>query len=147
MLTPSSACLALIKKSEGLRLKAYPDPASGGAPWTIGYGSTGADIRAGLVWTVEQADARLTRDVTTFAQGVGRLIGSSKTTQHQFDAMTCLAYNIGLGNFSKSSVLANHKIGRYANAAAAFSLWNKAAGKVMAGLTTRRAAEAALYLA
>ncbi|MGE8289880.1 MAG: lysozyme, partial [Stenotrophomonas sp.] len=47
---------ALVRKWEGCRLKAYPDPASGGDPWTIGFGATGPGIRRGVVWTQQQAD-------------------------------------------------------------------------------------------
>src|SRR5687768_15991119 len=64
-LKPSRAALALIKEFEGCHkvrsdgmIEAYPDPASGGDPWTIGWGSTGPGIRKGTVWTQEQADTR-----------------------------------------------------------------------------------------
>ena len=56
-----------IKQEEGLRLNAYPDPLSHGDPWTIGYGSTGPDIRQGVVWTQEQADAALEADASRAA--------------------------------------------------------------------------------
>ena len=59
--------------------------------------------------------------------------------------MVSLAYNIGMGNFSASTLLRKHKAGDHAGAAAQFAVWNKANKKVMAGLTRRRAAEAALY--
>ncbi|WDA36392.1 lysozyme [Sphingobium sp. YC-XJ3] len=136
--------LDLIKSFEGLSLKAYPDPGTGGEPITIGYGHTGG-IKLGTVWTQAQADSALAVDVSRFADGVAGLIGSAPTTQGQFDAMVSLAYNVGLANFGSSTLLKKHKAGDYAGAKTEFARWNKAAGKVMAGLTRRRAAEAELY--
>lgn len=136
--------LDLIKSFEGLSLKAYPDPATGGEPVTIGYGHTGG-VKLGAVWTQAQADNALADDVSHFADGVSSLIGSVPTTQGQFDAMVAFSYNVGLGNFGSSTLLKKHKAGDYAGAVAEFGKWVNAAGKVMAGLTRRRAAEAALY--
>ena len=141
----SKAGLALIKSFEGLLLKAYPDPATGGAPWTIGYGHTGPEVRKGLVWTQAQANNALADDVSRFADGVKALLDVAPTTQGQFDAMVSLAYNVGIGNFSGSTLRKKHVAGDYAGAAAEFAKWNKAGGRVMAGLTRRRAAEAAMY--
>jgi lysozyme len=135
----------LIQQFEGCKLRAYPDPGTGGDPWTIGWGSTGSDIRPGTVWTQAQADDRMKDDIAHFGRGVLSQIGDAPADAHQIAAMVSLAYNIGLGNFAKSSVLRMHKAGDYAGAQASFGAWNKAAGKVMAGLTRRRAVEAALY--
>ena len=62
--------VALIKRWEGCRLEAYPDPASGGEPWTIGWGATGPGIKKGVRWTQAQADDRLALDVERFMRGV-----------------------------------------------------------------------------
>ena len=137
--------LDLIKQFEGCVLKAYPDPATGGDPWTIGFGHTGPEVKKGLVWTQAQANNAIADDVSKFADGVLKLIGAALTTQGQFDAMVSLAYNIGLGNLKGSTLLRLHKAGDYAGAKAQFVRWNKAAGKVMTGLTRRREAEASLY--
>jgi lysozyme len=151
-LQPSQAAFDLIKEFEGYATaygnggcKAYPDPASGGDPWTIGFGSTGPDVRPGTVWTRQQAEDRLKADVTSFAAGVAKLIGSTPTLQREFDALVSLAYNIGLGNFGGSTLLKKHKANDKAGAAAEFGKWRMAAGKVMKGLIRRRTAEAALY--
>lgn len=56
--------LTQLMRDEGLRLSAYPDPLTGGAPWTIGYGCTGKDIVEGTVWTQEQAYAELVQRVS-----------------------------------------------------------------------------------
>ena len=138
----------LIERNEGLRLEAYPDPASGGDPWTIGYGDTGPDVVPGLVITKEEASRRLTERLDReFGPAVERAIGSAPTTQNQFDAMVSLAYNIGVGGFARSSVVREHVTMHYQDAADAFLLWNRAAGRVMAGLTRRRGEERELYLA
>ena len=140
---PSPECEKFVKGFEGCKLKAYL-PTADDVP-TIGWGSTGPDIRLGMLWTQAQADARFSSDLAKFADGVDRLIGSVETTQRQFDAMASLAYNIGLGDFAKSTLLRLHKDGCPNAAEGQFVRWNKQAGKVLKGLTRRREAEAAMY--
>lgn len=139
----NEAGLALIKRNEGCRLKTYLDSVS--IP-TIGYGHTGPEVHLGLVITQAQADELLRQDLNKFEEGVADLLEDAPTGDNQYAAMICLAYNIGLGNFDKSSVLRLHKQGRFAMAADAFLMWNKAGGKVLTGLTRRRGEERALYL-
>lgn len=136
--------IELIKQFEGYSSKAYPDPATGGAPWTIGYGTT-KGVKPGMVITAQQAEKMLRDDVAKFESGVSSLI-TSPTTQGQFDAMVSLAYNIGLGNFGKSTLLKKHNARCYTCAADQFRVWNRANGKVMNGLTKRRAAERQVYM-
>lgn len=143
---------ALVKRWESYkqdlgdgRVQAYPDPATGGAPWTIGWGTTGPDVVKDTIWTREQAQDRFRQHVAEFSAGVAQALESAPTTQDQFDAMVSLAYNVGLGNFRGSTLLKKHKAGDYAGAQAQFAVWNKAAGKVMKGLINRRADEAKLY--
>lgn len=134
---------ALMHEFEGLRLEAYPDPGTGGEPWTIGYGHTSMagkpHVTKGMKITKEEADEIFSRDLGKYEAHV------PEGTQNQFDAMVSLCYNIGPSNFNKSSVKKYHVARNYEKAAASFKAWNKAAGKVMAGLTRRRAAEAKLY--
>jgi GH24 family phage-related lysozyme (muramidase) len=151
-LGPSQSAIDLIKQFEGCARKqpdgtyaAYPDPGSGGDPWTIGWGTTGADVKKGAVWTQQQCDDRLAGDVARFGTKVAALVGGAATTQPQFDAMVSFAYNLGIGNLASSTLLRKHKAGDYKGAAAEFGKWTKAAGKVLPGLVKRRAAEAALY--
>jgi GH24 family phage-related lysozyme (muramidase) len=151
-LLASAACVALIQEFEGCakrrkdgRYDAYPDPGTGGDPWTIGWGSTGPGIKRGTIWTQAEADERLERDVMTFALKVAALLKGVVTAQEQFDAMVSLAYNVGAENLRTSTLLKLHRAGDHAGAVAQFSRWNKAAGKVLPGLTRRRAAEARLY--
>lgn len=133
------------KKAGDGKFAAYPDPATGGDPWTIGWGTTGPDVKKGVVWTQKQCDDRFADHLDEFGGKVDKALGGAATSQQQFDAMVSLAYNIGMGNFSSSTLLKKHKAGDYKGAAAEFGKWNKANKKVMAGLTRRRAAEAALY--
>lgn len=151
-MTPGPNCIKLVQEFEGCAkrrpdgsFEAYPDPGSGGDPWTIGWGSTGPDIKMGVVWTQKQCDDRFTAHLGEFTANVSKVLGGTPTTQNQFDAMVSFAYNVGVGNLSASTLLKKHKAGDYKGAAAEFARWNKAAGKVMTGLTRRRAAEAALY--
>jgi GH24 family phage-related lysozyme (muramidase) len=148
-LAPSSVAVALIQRFEGCRLQAYPDPGTGRDPWTIGWGSTtdelGQAIKPGTIWTQERADSRLKDQVRDFGNKVAAVLDGVPTTQHQFDAMVSLAYNIGIRAFADSTLVKRHKEGAYAGAALEFLRWNKAGGKVLAGLTKRRDAESWLY--
>ena len=81
-----SAGIALIQKWEGCArarpdglFEAYPDPGSGDDPWTIGWGSTGADVVPGLIWSQEQCDARLKRDLVRYARDVANAVGAAPT--------------------------------------------------------------------
>lgn len=126
---------------------AYPDPGSrDGRPWTIGYGSTGPDVRKGVVWTQPQAYTRMIADVRRFEDGVERILGGTRTTQAQFDAFVHFAYNVGVRAFQNSTLLKRHRARLTAQAADQFLRWNKNDGKVMAGLTRRRHHERDMYL-
>ena len=136
--------VSLIKKWENCKLAAYPDPGTGGAPWTIGWGATGPGIRKGVTWTQAQADDRLALDVDRFLKGV-RSVLRKPTTDAQLGAMTSLAYNIGVKAFTNSTLLRKFNAGDLAGAAAEFPRWNRAAGKVMRGLTNRRLDEQEVF--
>lgn len=134
----------IIKKWEGLKLEAYPDPATGGAPWTIGYGATGPGIVKGVRWTQRQAEDRLAIDIDRFMKGV-RSVVKGKVRDTELAAMTSLAYNIGVSAFKSSTLLRKFNTGDKEGAANEFTRWNKAGGKVMRGLTNRRLDEQALF--
>lgn len=145
----SPAGITLIKNFEGLRLTAYPDPATGGDPWTIGYGTTSSagvgKIKKGMVISEVQAESMLVRSLPPYELAVLKAL-VHPPTQHQLDALVSLAYNIGITNMSRSSVVKYLNAGDPLKAASAFLLWNKAAGRVMPGLTRRRQAERDLFL-
>ncbi len=138
----SQAGVDLIKQFEGLELKAYPDPATGAEPWTIGIGHTGG-VRPGDVITEARAEQLLRQDVGRFELAVRKYC--PVTTQPQFDALVSFAFNVGEDNLKDSTLRRMHNEGNYSGAAGQFGRWNKANGRVMAGLTRRRAAEASLY--
>jgi lysozyme len=133
--------IALLKEFEGCKLEAYQDVAG---VWTIGYGHT-KGVQPGMKISRQEADDLLAQELDTYECAVERACREIPN-QNQFSAMVVLAYNIGTGAFLKSSVLRLHNAGKFAEAASAFSMWNKAGGKIRAGLTRRRASEAALYL-
>lgn len=148
-LRTSDKGIALIHSFEGCKLTAYPDPGTGGKPFTIGWGSTsdeaGNPIAPGTVWTQERADSRFKAHLAKFEQGVHKALNGAATTQSQFDALVSLAYNIGTQALSESTLMRLHKDGYHKGAAEQFVRWNRAGGRVMAGLTRRREAEAKLY--
>ena len=142
--------LALIRQFEGcarLRrdgmVEAYPDPGTGGEPWTIGWGATGSGIGPGTVWTQQRCDARLESDVARHARDVAFALGDAPTTQAQFDALVSFHYNTGA--IARSTLLRRHLAGDYRAAAEEVARWNRAGGRVLKGLVRRRAAEARLY--
>lgn len=133
----------LIKRHEGLRLTAYPDPATGGEPWTIGYGTT-AGVRPGMTISSARAEEMLQADLPRFEAAVSRLV-TVPLDQHQFDALVSFTYNLGEGNLRSSTLLKKLNAGDYAAAAAQFERWVTAAGKPLPGLVKRRAAERAMF--
>ncbi len=140
---PSAACEAIIREFESERLAAYPDPATGGDPWTIGVGHTGPEVHKGMTITKAQSAAYLASDMGKAGAAVARLCPI--TTQGQFDALLSFTFNLGEGNLASSTLRKKHNAGDYAGAKTEFARWNKAAGKMMNGLTRRRAAESKLY--
>jgi lysozyme len=146
----------LIAEKEQCRLKAYPDPISRGKPWTIGWGETDG-VNPGDVWTQDYADHRFLADLTHRSANV-RAMCTLEPDKYELGALVSLAYNIGLrrdtptkGGLYWSMVLRLHNEGKKNEAARAFLLFNKARdpkGNLIEvdGLTTRRMAEAALYL-
>lgn len=146
--------IALIKRFEGcarLRrdglVEAYPDPGTGGAPWTIGWGATRQGLHGFVgpdtVWTQAQCDERLEEDLKRYAADVSRAVGNAPTTQTQFDALISFHYNTGA--IARATLTKKHVAGDHKGAAAEFARWNKAGGRVLKGLVRRRAEEARLY--
>ena len=139
----SKAGLELIKHFEGCKLTAYRCPAGA---LTIGYGSTGAHVKPGMTISQQKAEQMLLDDLARFVVGVSEVVRADMT-QGQFDALVSFAFNLGLGALRGSTLLAKFKAGDVAGAAKEIPRWNKAGGKVLDGLTKRREAERALFLA
>jgi lysozyme len=144
----SDAGLRLIALYEGLRLEAYPDPGTGGDPWTIGVGTTrypsGDPVRPGDRITEAQAHEYLLHDVARFEQAVRDAV-SVPLTQPQFDSLVSLSYNIGAAAFARSTLVRRLNAGDFAGAAEQFDAWVNAGGKPMEGLRRRRRAERSLF--
>lgn len=134
----------LIKKFEALRFRAYPDPATGGKPWTIGYGHT-AGVTNGDACSQTQADHWLDEDILSTASAVEKAI-EVVLSDNQYAALVSFAFNVGIDNFRRSTLLRMINAEDFDGAADQFLRWNKAAGKVLAGLTKRREAERELFI-
>ncbi|MGM1189172.1 lysozyme, partial [Serratia liquefaciens] len=133
-----------IKGFEDLRLVAYPDPGTGGKPWTIGWGHT-KGVKQGDRITQEQAEQFLSDDLAVFELTVNSAI-KRPMTQNQFDAMVSLAFNIGGAAFAGSTLVRKFNTGDAKGAADEFPKWKNSGGKVMPGLVKRRAAEREIFL-
>ena len=150
-MTFSDSCVDLATASEGFVAHPYVDPASGGEPITIGYGSThycdGTKVTMQDA-NISQDDARAALLCYLNAHALPCLQKNvtSDINQNQLDALGDFIYNLGCGNFQSSTLL------KKVNAdpsdptiADEFAKWNKAGGKVMNGLTIRRQKESDLY--
>ena len=142
--------IALIKRFESCarqrrdgRYEAYPDPGTGGAPWTVGRGATGPDISAATAWCRAECDARLERDLARCSRAVARALNGAPCSARQFDALVSFHYNTGA--IATATLTRLHVAGRYGEAADQFARWVHAGGERLPGLVRRRAAEAALY--
>lgn len=132
--------LEFIKSFEGLRLRAYKDS---GNVYTIGYGHT-RGVRKGDEITESRALEFLREDVGLVEASVSRLV-TTCLEQHEFDALISFVFNVGAGAFASSTMLRQINERRLASAAAQFSRWNKVKGRVISGLTRRRAAERQMF--
>lgn len=156
--------LELIKSFEGIEdgdpltvnIDPYLDPVG---IWTIGWGhaiSVGGRFLRGREnrkaarglypggITLEQAEQLLRGDLLDTCRDVAALV-KVPLTDNQFAALVSFGFNVGCGNLGRSTLLTKLNGKDYAGAAAQFARWNKAGGRVLAGLTRRRAAEAALF--
>ena len=132
--------LELIKSFEGCRLMPYQDSVG---VWTVGYGST-TDVQPGESISAAEAEERLRKDCADAEDCVNSTV-SVPLTQHEFDALVSFVFNLGCGNFRKSTLLRKLLDSDYDGAAQEFRKWDKAGGQQLAGLTRRRAAEANLF--
>ena len=148
--TLSDKGAALVKAFEScLRpvsggFQAYLDPIG---VLTIGWGHTndnGRTFDSGSVWTQAECDTEFLNDMAIFVRAVNNLV-TVPINQDQFDALVSFAFNVGAGNLAKSTLLKKVNAGDFAGAAQEFQRWNKAGGKVLPGLTRRRACEALLF--
>lgn len=142
----------LVVRSEGLKLAAYPDPGSGGEPWTIGIGHTGG-VKPGDNCTYDQAMAWLASDIK-WAEDLVNYLVEMPLTQGQFDALVSFAFNVGpgargvkdgfqyLASGNPPTLRRRLNAGDYVGAAAEFPKW---ANPPLLGLRIRRARERRLF--
>ncbi|AHA27972.1 lysozyme [Candidatus Liberibacter americanus] len=137
--------IELIKRFEGLRLKAYKCSAS---VWTIGYGHTGSNVTEGLEITQEQAEEILLKDIQERLDQVLKVSPIIETLDDdKISAIVDFVFNLGIGNYRRSTFRQRVDEENWEEAAKECKKWNKAGGKVLRGLVLRREAEAELLLA
>lgn len=132
----------MIGEFEGCRLHAYQDAVG---VWTIGFGHT-RGVHPHDVWTQQQADDALRAEVSEFMDHVQQYV-HVPVNEHELASLTSFAYNLGIGALKRSTLLRKLNAGDINGAAAEFHKWNKAGGRVLAGLTRRRDEEAQEFLA
>lgn len=135
----------LVASLEGCKLEAYPDPATGGDPWTIGFGHTG-DVKPGDRISQHQAEVILGLDLERFGQAVDRLV-KVPITSSQRAALVSFAFNEGEGRLLdvRCKILPLLNAGDHLSAAGQFLHWTVADGKPGV-LKTRREAEVYAFL-
>ena len=134
-MTPSNDCIDMVKYFEGFKAVAYLCPAN---VWTIGYGRT-KNVKDGDITSMPQATRDLEEELVEFGDQVHRVV-DVELSQNEFDALTSWTYNLGVGNLQSSTLLKKLNAGDKDSVPSEMLRWNKAAGKVLAGLTTRRQA-------
>jgi len=146
----------LMHRFEACRLEAYPDPKTGGDPWTIGWGHTGSDVHPGLVWTQEKADDTFMEDVRVHEQNVDGCV-TVEVDQDQYDALVSIMFNVGPGGPRKdgiarlrdgrpSTLIRRLNAGEFDEAADQFLVWVSPGSNVERGLRFRRRCERAMFL-
>lgn len=135
----------LVMQFESCRVSVYRDPV--GLP-TAGCGhlvTRDDDYSVGQTLTEAEIRELFIEDLIPSVRCVNQALNWMPAEQGQFDALTDLAYNIGCGQFRRSTALRCHRAGDAACAVRGIAMWNKAGGRVLNGLVRRRAAEIALY--
>lgn len=135
--------IAVVGTFEGVRLTAYRDVI--GVP-TVCFGET-RGVEMGDKYTMEECKAMLGDALVEFEQGMRKCLDEpDKIPAKTYVAFLSLSYNIGLGNFCRSTLVRLANGGRLKDACNEFPKWNKAGGKVIQGLVNRRAEEKRLCL-
>ena len=137
--------IEFIRQLEGEKLTAYPDIVG---IWTIGVGHTGfvdgKPVARGMTITKEKSKEILTADLKRFESAVNGAVKIT-LTQNQFDALVSLAFNIGEGAFTRSTLVKKLNAGDKKGAAEQFLVWKNAGGRVSQGLLNRRQKEKTMF--
>ncbi len=134
--------LDLVKRWEGLELKAYQDAVG---VWTVGHGHTGSDVFPWTEISAGRAEELLRKDIRTAENAVIAMV-SVRLNPNQFSALASFVFNLGGRAFRESTLRACVNRKDWQKAADEFPRWNRAGGKVLAGLTARRQDERRLFL-
>lgn len=143
-----SLCIDLLKKYEGFRDTAYPDPLTGGKPYTIGYGFTrinGREVKKGDYLSREDADKMVHQIIEPYRDAIDETVKVA-LAWHQKEALTCFIYNVGTTNWSRSSALRLLNQGKYKEAIHAAGRYVNPGSHVEQVLKKRRNAEKAMFL-
>ncbi|AHB12145.1 endolysin [Xylella phage Paz] len=139
----SVAGVVHVMDSEGIHRKAYPDPGTGGAPWTICYGHTGKKVVKGLMVSQEQCEAWLVQDLKEHEGYVQKLV-KVPLRQGTYDALVSFSFNVGPDNLAKSTLLRKLNAGQWHAACDEFPKWKYANKIILEGLVVRRFKEQAM---
>lgn len=131
----------LIKSFEGCRLSAYKDI---GGVWTIGFGHT-EGVKDGDIITEEIALSYLVKDIVVCEIQIYQLV-KVHLSQGMFDALISFIFNVGKGNFQKSTLLRKLNNYDYVGASQEFQRWIYVKGKPSSGLIRRREEERKLFI-
>lgn len=141
----NEATLEIIKSFEGWRDTAYKDAIG---VWTIGFGHTSMagppEVKPGMKITKAEGEAILARDLVKYENAIRNYV-RVPLNDNQFGALVSWCYNVGPGNVAKSTLVKRLNAGQYDAVSTELAKWNRAGGKVLAGLTRRRKAEASLF--
>ncbi len=151
--TDLAPAIKLIKEFEGCHLSAYPDPLSGGDPWTIGYGTTrysgGVPVKRGDKINVIEADMLLRLEIDRIADKLRSTVPHwNVMDDNQRSALVSFAYNLGAGFYGSAGFETITRCLRdrdWAAVPAAFELYRNPGTNVEAGLLRRRRAEGKLW--
>jgi len=151
--TDLAAAISLVKEFEGCHLSAYPDPLSGGDPWTIGYGTTrysgGVPVKRGNKITVIEADMLLRLEIDRIAAKLRTTVPHwNVMDDNQRCALVSFAYNLGpdfVGLAEFETITAKLRDRDWAAVPAAMELYRNPGTNVEAGLLRRRRAEGKLW--
>lgn len=136
-----AAGLLLIQESEGKRNESYKDAVG---VWTICYGHTGPEVKAGMYASDRMCNVLLDRDIRVHLDGLRPCI-NVPVNQNQQDAILSLTFNAGVYNICHSTLVRKLNAGDYAGAGREFARWKYAKGKALPGLAIRREREMRLY--
>ena len=137
-MTFSESLVEFVKRWEGLKLEASPDPLVAGV-WDVGHGHVlRSEARPHI--TREEADKLLREDLAAFSAAVDEM-AKPTLAQHEHDALVSLAYNVGAKAVETSTLMRRLNNNDFYGAADEFLRWNRAGGRIVAGLVKRRQAE------